>query len=188
MVCSKFGRPAQSPATGAKKKAAHPGSWLGRRQRNSKSWLTMRWDVLKAASAPSCTCCAEVTAVPWVFMLRRDSGMSLSFLNRPGTGVVAAWRGHRYWPKKLAGDKGYSYVHVREWLKRHHIEPVIPTRKDRTPEPSFDKATYRQRNIIQRSLRWYKECRHLGTRYDKLAVNYVAYSMVAIIEKLLHHQ
>jgi transposase len=96
--------------------------------------------------------------------------------------------GQRYWPKKLAGDKGYSYVHVREWLKRHHIEPVIPTRKDQAPEPSFDKATYRQRNIIERSIGWYKECRRLGTRYDKLAVNYVAFWMVAMIDKLLHHQ
>jgi hypothetical protein len=32
---------------------------------------------------------------------------------------------------------------------------------------------------------WYKERRALGTRYEKLAVNYVALWMVAIIEKLL---
>ena len=32
---------------------------------------------------------------------------------------------------------------------------------------------------------WYKECRALGTRYEKLAVNYEALWMVAIIEKLL---
>ena len=32
---------------------------------------------------------------------------------------------------------------------------------------------------------WYKECRALGTRYDKLAVNYVALWIVANIEKLL---
>ena len=47
------------------------------------------------------------------------------------------------------------------------------------------KASYRQRNIIERSIGWFKECRHLGTRYDKLAVNYVASWMVAMIEKLL---
>ena len=32
---------------------------------------------------------------------------------------------------------------------------------------------------------WYKECRALGTRYEKLAVNYLALWMVATIEKLL---
>ena len=30
---------------------------------------------------------------------------------------------------------------------------------------------------------WYKECRRLGTRYEKLAVNYVAFWMVAMMEK-----
>jgi hypothetical protein len=32
---------------------------------------------------------------------------------------------------------------------------------------------------------WYKEYRALGTRYEELAVNYVALGMIAIIEKLL---
>jgi hypothetical protein len=32
---------------------------------------------------------------------------------------------------------------------------------------------------------WYKECRALGTRYEKLAVNYLTLWMVAIIETLL---
>jgi transposase len=94
-------------------------------------------------------------------------------------------RGQRYWPRKLAGDKGYSYPHIRQWLRRHHIEPVIPTRKDQPREESFDKASYRRRNIIERSIGWFKECRRLGTRYEKLAVNYVAFWMVAMIEKLL---
>jgi transposase len=95
-------------------------------------------------------------------------------------------RGQGYWPKKLAGDKGYSYPHIRQWLKRHHIEAVIPTRKNQTPDPTFDKTTYRRRNIIERSIGWFKECRRLGTRYEKLAVNYVGFWMVAMIEKLLH--
>ena len=32
---------------------------------------------------------------------------------------------------------------------------------------------------------WYKECRALGTRYEKLAVDYLALWMIAIIENLL---
>jgi transposase len=35
------------------------------------------------------------------------------------------------------------------------------------------KATYRQRNIIERVIGWYKEYRSLGTRHEKLAGNYV---------------
>ena len=40
--------------------------------------------------------------------------------------------------------------------------------------------------LIERVVGWYKEYRALGTRYDKLAVNYVALWLLAIIDKLLH--
>jgi transposase len=93
--------------------------------------------------------------------------------------------GRRRWPSKVAGDKGYSYTAIRAWLRRHHIEPVIPTRKNQTREEGFDQASYRQRNIIERVVGWFKECRALGTRYDKLAVNYVALWIIANIHYLL---
>jgi transposase len=94
-------------------------------------------------------------------------------------------RGHAYWPAKLAGDKGYSYPHIRRWSRRHRIEPVIPTRKNQPREESFDRASYRKRNRIERVIGHFKECRALGTRHEKLAVEYVALWMVAMIEKLL---
>jgi transposase len=94
--------------------------------------------------------------------------------------------GRPRWPQQVAGDKGYSYPGIRHWLRRRHIRGVIPTRKDQVREESFDKATYRRRSRIEQVIGWYKECRALGTRYEKLAVNYVALWMVAIIEKLLH--
>jgi hypothetical protein len=93
--------------------------------------------------------------------------------------------GRRRWPRRAAADKGYSYPGIRAWLGRRHIGPVIPTRKDQPREETFDRAAYRRRCRIEQVIGWYKECRALGTRYDKLAVNYVALWMVAIIEKLL---
>ena len=93
--------------------------------------------------------------------------------------------GRKRWPARVAADKGYSYPRVRSWLWRHRIEDVIPTRKNQPRDEAFDKATYRRRNIIERVVGWFKECRALGTRYDKLAVNYVALWMVAIIHYLL---
>jgi transposase len=99
--------------------------------------------------------------------------------------LVPRHRGRPFWPKKMAGDKGYSYPEVRDWLKRHKIHDVIPTRKDQPEDPTFDKVSYRRRNLIERVVGWFKECRALGTRYDKLAVSYVALWMVAMIEKLL---
>jgi transposase len=94
-------------------------------------------------------------------------------------------RGRPYWPAQLAADKGYSYPHIRRWSRNHRIAPVIPTRKDQPRAESFDKASYRKRNRIERVVGHYKECRALATRYEKLAVDYVALWMVAMIEKLL---
>jgi transposase len=91
----------------------------------------------------------------------------------------------RRWPGHLAGDKGYSYPRIRRWCRRRRIEAVIPTRKDQPRDEHFDKATYRQRNIIERVVGWYKEYRSLGTRHEKLAVNYVALWLIAIIERSL---
>jgi transposase len=99
--------------------------------------------------------------------------------------LVSHRRGVPFWPAKLAGDRGYSYPHIRRWSRQHHIEPVIPTRKDQPREESFDKAAYRERNLVERVVGWYKECRALGTRYEKLGVDDVALWMVAMIEKLL---
>ena len=95
---------------------------------------------------------------------------------RPGVGR---------WPHRLAGDKGYSYPGVRRWCTRRRITPVIPTRSDQPRDPGFDKAAYRQRNIVERVIGWYKEYRSLGTRYEKLAVNYLALWLVAMIERAL---
>jgi transposase len=93
--------------------------------------------------------------------------------------------GRPCWPDQGVGDKGYSYARVRGWVRRRHIEPVIPTRKDQPREEAFDTASDRRRNIIERAIGWFKGCRALATRYDKLAVNYVALWIIANIQFLL---
>jgi transposase len=93
--------------------------------------------------------------------------------------------GRRRWPERLAGDKAFSCPRIRKWLRRHRIVGVIPTRADEPRDEAFDRAAYRRRNIVERVVGWYKECRALGTRYEKLAINYLALWMVAMIEKAL---
>jgi len=34
------------------------------------------------------------------------------------------------WPEQAARDKGYSFGRVRAWVRRRHIKPVTPTRRD----------------------------------------------------------
>lgn len=91
-------------------------------------------------------------------------------------------------PERLAADKGYSYTTVRAWLKRHRIHAVIPTRDTQREisqrrDPNFDKATYRRRNIIERCIGWLKESRRIVTRFEKLAVNFLAMIKLAMIDR-----
>lgn len=108
-----------------------------------------------------------------------------AFVPLMGHVLLARHRARPFWPRKMAGDKGYSYPEVRGWLQRHKIQAVIPTRKDQPQDPHFDHTTYRRRNLIERVVGWFKECRALGTRYEKLAVSYLALWIVAMIDKLL---
>jgi len=86
-------------------------------------------------------------------------------------------------PRRLAADKGYSYSTVRGYLRRRGIGAVIPTRKDQKPNPRFDRATYRRRNVIERLVGWLKENRRLATRFEKLAVNFLAMVKLAMIQR-----
>jgi transposase len=91
-------------------------------------------------------------------------------------------------PVRLAGDKGYSYPRIRTWLRRHGIRAVIPRRTDQHPDDRrhrFDKAAYRRRAVVEQCVGWLKESRAVGTRFDKLAVNYLATIKLAMIRRYL---
>ncbi len=91
-------------------------------------------------------------------------------------------------PVRLAGDKGYSYPRIRRWLARHKIIAVIPRRKNQRPDDGrhrFDKASYRRRAVVEQCVGWLKESRAVGTRFDKLAVNYLATVKLAMIRRYL---
>jgi transposase len=93
--------------------------------------------------------------------------------------------GQRRWPLRRAGDKGYRSPRIRQWCRRRRVQAVIPTRSDPPRAEPFDKATYRRRHLVEHVVGWYKEYRGLGTRHEKLAINYVALWLVAIMDKAL---
>jgi transposase len=91
-------------------------------------------------------------------------------------------------PVRLAGDKGYSYPRIRRWLRRHGVKAVIPRRKDQRPgdrRHRFDRDTYKRRAVVEQCVGWLKESRAVGTRFDKLAVNYLATVKLAMIQRYL---
>ena len=91
-------------------------------------------------------------------------------------------------PCAVAGDRGYSYRHIRAWLRRHGVRAVIPYRRDQHPDDGrhrFDRAAYRRRAGVEQCVGWLKENRAVGTRFDKLAVNYLATVQLAVIRRYL---
>ena len=83
---------------------------------------------------------------------------------------------------------GYSYPHSRGWLRRHGITAVIPRRKDQNPDDGrhrFDREAYRRRAVVEQCIGWLKESRAVGTRFDKLAVNFLATLKLAMIRRYL---
>lgn len=91
-------------------------------------------------------------------------------------------------PERVAADKGYSFARVRSWFRRHRIEAIIPTRNNpqdphQRRDPQFDKETYRKRNVIERWIGWMKESRRIVTRFEKLAVNFLAMIKLAMIDR-----
>ena len=63
---------------------------------------------------------------------------------------------------------------------------MIPTRQDQRRAPSFDRPTYRRRNVVERCIGWLKGRRRLATRFEKLAENFLAMVKLAMLERLHH--
>ena len=92
-------------------------------------------------------------------------------------------------PKRLAGDKGYSYHRVRDWLRKYGIRPLIPRKENEKLRNDgrsvFDKQAYKRRSIVEQTIGWLKECRRIGTRFEKLAINFLAMMKLAMIQRCL---
>jgi len=96
--------------------------------------------------------------------------------------VKRAGRGRpRIRPDRVAGDKGYSSPRVRRYLKERGIKAIIPTKADEVPDPGFDRESYRERNVVERTFNRLKQHRRIATRYEKRAVNYLAMATLAAI-------
>ena len=100
-------------------------------------------------------------------------------VRRPGPGRP------RTRPTALLGDKAYSAKATRAMLRRRGIKTVIPEKGDQARNrlmrgraggrpPALDVTAYKHRNVIERGFNRIKDWRGLATRYDKLAITYLA--------------
>ncbi len=102
-------------------------------------------------------------------------------VRRPGRGRP------RTRPKRVVGDKGYTGRARRAYCRRRGIRHTIPRRRDERRTGPFDRATYRQRNRVERLINRCKQFRSLATRYDKRAASYRALWLIAFTILWIKH-
>lgn len=74
----------------------------------------------------------------------------------------------------MIADKAYDADGVVNGLQAQNIRVVIPPKRNRTVQRSYDKVLYKERNLIERFFNKLKQFRGIATRYDKLAINFLA--------------
>jgi putative transposase len=88
-------------------------------------------------------------------------------------------------PEAIIADKGYDADHLRETVLAGQAKPVIPPKSNRRTPIDYDKALYKERNLVERFFNKLKQFRRVATRYDKLLANYRGFVILAAITILL---
>ena len=82
----------------------------------------------------------------------------------------------------LVADKGYDSQALREWLEERGTDAVIPPRKNRKIQYDYDRAIYKQRNVVERMFCRFKDWRRIATRFDRNLKNFMgAISLAAAV-------
>jgi transposase len=79
----------------------------------------------------------------------------------------------------LHADKGYDSDAIRRQIEANGTMPNIPPKANRRWKNTFSRVLYRNRNAIERMFCRLKDFRRIATRYDKLAVNFLAAICIA---------
>ena len=84
-------------------------------------------------------------------------------------------------PGHVLADKGYDAGHLIEAIAQSKAEAVIPPRSCWKTQRDYDKALYKERNLIERFFNKLKQFRRVATRYDKLLDNFMGFVKIAAI-------
>jgi len=80
-----------------------------------------------------------------------------------------------------AADTAYDSNGLRQFLIARGTLPVIPNNPTRKQPHPFNRALYRERNLIERMFCRLKDWRRIATRYDKLAAVFSATVYLAAV-------
>lgn len=82
-------------------------------------------------------------------------------------------------PQKLIADKAYDANWLLHYLDSEGIEAVIPPKKSRLQRRITDYITYKNRNVIERTINKLKQYRKIATRYEKTADSFLSICCLA---------
>ena len=74
----------------------------------------------------------------------------------------------------LIADKAFDNNALRRELNERGALAVIPSKQDRKTPIPHDAEMYKWRHLVENCIQRLKEWRHIATRYDKLARNFLA--------------
>jgi transposase len=74
----------------------------------------------------------------------------------------------------LLADKGYDSDAIVEQATTQGMIPVIPPRKNRKEQRSYDKYLYRHRHLVENAFLHLKRWRGIATRYAKNVESFLA--------------
>ena len=78
-------------------------------------------------------------------------------------------------------DKAYDSDAIRAFASERGAWANIPPKSNRKNPICFSPLLYRNRNHVERFFNRIKQCRRIATRYEKLAVNFLAMIKLAAI-------
>ena len=81
----------------------------------------------------------------------------------------------------MIADKGYDADDLADTVVESGAEVVIPPKRNRKVQRSYDKHLYRERNAVERFFCKLKQFRRVATRYDKLLANFMGFVKLAAI-------
>jgi transposase len=75
----------------------------------------------------------------------------------------------------VLADKGYDADALIDSIQAAGAMAVIPPKRNRTMQRSYDRHLYKDRNLVERFFNRIKQFRRIATRYEKLARNYLSF-------------
>jgi len=83
--------------------------------------------------------------------------------------------------KYVLADAAYDSNHIRALVAELGASAVIPCNPTRRHPIAHDKQIYKARNRIERCFNKLKHFRRIATRYDRRAIHFLAFILIACI-------